>query len=280
MVLTPLYQAYKSLIWADQALWGATSAPDAFGHLLALSSGIAYAPASHRPAFVPALKQTLDISKQPATPERTTLERAWSQAAKDHTYAVGLANLCGTYYFLRRLTPFNLGDQDLGKLISALQFDDMANDDTVDALDACLGQLEPMYPGIQLFVNFARLETNIMQECGLGLEPFDTLRGALPQDGELYFNTLQCIVGCLQKNAGITQMLSETRKLYADSLIEFWSAASSLVWEINDAAAAAYAQQFDDDEFADDEFGAADDDSARSIAESFHTAEMPVGVVQ
>ncbi|ORX70486.1 hypothetical protein DL89DRAFT_266694 [Linderina pennispora] len=231
MVLTPLYQAYKSLIWADQALWGATSAPDAFGHLLALST----------------LKQTLDISKLPATPERTTLERAWNQAVKDHTYAVGLANLCGTYYFLRRLTPFNL--------------------------DACLGQLEPVYPGIQLFVNFARFETNIMQECGLGLEPFDTLRRALPQDGELYFNTLQCIVGCLQKNAGITQMLSETRKL-------FGPAASSLVWEINDAAAAAYAQQFDDDEFADDEFGAVDDDSARSIAESFHTAEMPVGVVQ
>ncbi|KAJ1950246.1 hypothetical protein FBU59_000768 [Linderina macrospora] len=284
MDLVPMHQVYKSLVWTDQVLLGTTGTPYAFESLMGMSSGLAYAPIEERPAFMGAFRVTLDLSEQPITPERTTLESALYQATTDYNYAFSLSSLCRIYYFLRRLTPFNLDDQSLDKLISTLQSDDLAGDDTTDALDACLGQLEAEYPGIKLFVNFVRLEANIMQESRLSLEPFDTLRAALPQDGELYLKTLQCVADCLQRNAGITQMLNEVRKLYDDSsLAEFWPAASGLVWEINDAAAADI-QQFDDDEddgeFGDDEFGTIDDDGAKSIAESFHTAEMPAGIVQ
>ncbi|KAJ1966248.1 hypothetical protein GGI12_000210 [Dipsacomyces acuminosporus] len=245
-----LHKVFGSLAWAESVLWDSTGSPDAFARLLASCSSISLDRSKaqeHQDVALKLLNQAHAIGRK-SIGDYQTLKQAVQLAMENEAYANGLANLCGIHYFLRRLDAFSLDDQSLSRVIDSLKLFDQTDllsthESTIDALNACLGQLEARYPGIKQYTNCAMLETNVGQEFGLGPDQFAALRSALPADGELYLDTLRCIAGCLQKNLDTTETLQEARRLYSDSaLAEYWIPVSNFIWDLQNS------MEFDDDD--------------------------------
>ncbi|KAJ2604323.1 hypothetical protein H4R99_001881 [Coemansia sp. RSA 1722] len=256
-----LQSVLKSLEWVDGVIWDLTGLPDAFVSLLMHCSEISRDTANAR-AHLAAACELIDIA-EPAKSKYDAdgpdvLRSAVELAVDDKAFASNLASLCDTYYFLRSLDAFSLDKQSFDKLVGLLKLDDTVPEDAsayihthaevVDSLNAYLGQLEAKYPGIKQFANCVMLQANIVQEFNTNFEPLFGLRSILPQDGELYMDTLRSVVDSLRQNMGAAEMISSARHLYENAEPGYWEAVSNAIWELHNGSDA------DNDMFCDEDY--------------------------
>ncbi|KAJ2521911.1 hypothetical protein H4217_001087 [Coemansia sp. RSA 1939] len=259
------YGAFKSLEWIEGVVWDVTGLPDAFASLLSDCSAIAR-DRSHATQHVAAALEILDIVEpaksmyDPDGPD--ALKKAIDAAVVDPAYASMLGNICDTYYFLRALDVFGLDSKSFEGIVALLHPDE--HDDTssieythaeiVAMLNTYLNKLESEYPGIKQYANCIMLEANVVQEFGACHELLYAFRSELPTDGDLYMETLRCVVDCVQENLDMEQLTERTHALYEGSLGEFWPAALNFIWELYNGSDGEYSLYNDSEEYVDVEY--------------------------
>ncbi|KAJ2162910.1 hypothetical protein GGF46_000293 [Coemansia sp. RSA 552] len=239
--VTP-HAVFRSLQWVEDVVWDLTGLPDIFVSLLAQCSYIGQ-DSDNRPEYATEPLEILNLVRSADSKYDTDgpsmVEAAIKQAKADEGFAMELACLCNTYYFLRSMkSVFSLDEQEFDGLVGQLRPDRNADAplhthaDALGSLNLFLDKLEPKYPGIRHYASCIMLEANVVKEYGTTYEYLHGLRSQLPPDGDLYMATLRSIIESVHQNATVAQTMESAHALYENALPDYWTAASNGIWDI------------------------------------------------